>query len=100
MSVSEVEKLATATDENWDYDTHDQVYNLGWGAKEIDAGEGWMYYWVNGKALFHVNLSIKDGIVQSVWVMPGNAEYVTSIYYRISGHGLRIGPNDLYPKRE
>lgn len=75
-----------------------EIFNFDWEVRHIDNGDGWIYFWVNGKSSLHINLRVQNDLIRSVWVMPGNHEVVTCIYYRISGHGDRCGPNTLYPK--
>ena len=67
------------------------VYNLGWEKRVIKEGHGFVYFWVNLKHLFHVGIVIESGAVRSVWVMPGNSEWVSGIYYGISGVGSYEG---------
>ena len=70
----------------------DKGYNLGWGERAVQNGNGWIYFWVNGKHPFHCDLVIEDNKVKSVWVMPGNKEWVAFLHYRISGAGAHVAP--------
>jgi hypothetical protein len=74
----------------------EEMYNLGWEQRSIQNGSGWVYFWVNFKHLFHCDIVIDSGKVQSVWVMPGNKEWQTGIYYRISGAGVHKGPGRIW----
>lgn len=79
-----------------DFEQMEELYNLGWEQRSIKKGSGWVYFWVNFKHLFHCDIVIESGKVQSVWVMPGNKEWVTGIYYRISGIGAHKGPGRIW----
>lgn len=81
------------------FDFYDS-YNFGWELRRVVDGNGWIYFWVNGKALLHTEICVKNRRLRNVWVMYGNAEAVMPVYYRISGEGARCGPNQLYPREE
>ncbi len=87
MTVAAVEAVAKQQDSlTFDKELH-EIYNLGWEKRNIQGGDGWIYFWVNGKHLLHCDLVIEKGRVKSVWVTPGNDEWVGLIYYRLSGAG-------------
>jgi hypothetical protein len=69
----------------------EKIYNFGWHKRDIENGNGWMYYWVNGKGLLHCDIVIRDGKARSVWAMPGNSEWNAMIHFRLSG----AGPHDV-----
>ncbi len=71
-------------------------YNLGWEERVVRDGSGWVYFWVNGKHLLHCDIVVEDHQVKSVWIMPGNREWVALVYYRISGVGPHVGPGAWY----
>ena len=95
MSLAEADEALRANERF--ADTHfPDAYNFGWETRRITGGSGWVYYWVNGKALLHTNLCVKHNRLESVWVMPGNRAFATGVYYRLSGQGSRLGTNGLF----
>lgn len=89
MSVGEVEDFvkqqdSLAFDRSKDFE---EMYNFSADKRDVRNGSGWMYYWVNGKSLLHCDLVIENGRVKSVWVMPGNEEWLSGVYCRLSGDG-------------
>lgn len=91
MTVEEVEQLAEDGDRMFLTDNMDELYNLGWEERSLEERSGWFYFWVNGKHVFHCDVVIEDERVASVWVMPGNREWMTYVFYRLSGSGGHVG---------
>jgi hypothetical protein len=95
MTLSEMDSAVAANQRSFDashFEQKQEMYNLGWEQRSISNGTGCVYFWVNFKYLFHCDIVIESGTVQSIWVMPGNAEWATGIYYRIAGNGSHKGP--------
>ncbi len=87
LTIAEVEAIAKQQDSLAAETNLDEMYNLSWEKRDIQDGNGWIYFWVNGKHLLHCDLVIEKGRVKSVWVMPGNREWVAFVYHRLSGSG-------------
>ena len=87
MSISAVEAVTEQQHSLANETDVEDTYNLGWEKRSISDGNGWIYFWVNGKHLLHCDLVIEKNCVKSVWVMPGNDEWLAFIYYRLSGNG-------------
>ncbi len=99
MTIAEMDNAIAENQRNFrdsDSDQKDEMYNFGWEQRDVHHGRGWIYYWVNWKHLLHCDIVIASGRVQSVWVMPGNKEWQTGIYYRISGGGAHQGPGRIW----
>ncbi len=59
----------------------EKEYSFGWNKRDIERGNGWLYYWVNGKRLLHCDIVIRNGKAQSVWVMPGNDKWTAMVFF-------------------
>ena len=95
MTLQEMDK---AIQENEKQPFSHERYHLGWEKRNIKDGSGWVHFWANGKQLLHCDIVIEKGIVKSVWVMPGNAEVVVLVHYRLTGTGPHVGPGETFPK--
>lgn len=87
MTVAEIDAFTAGQDSLAHEPDLETGYNFGWEKRDIEDGNGWLYYWVNGKHLLHCEIPIRDGRAESVWVMPGNAEWVIPVFFRLSGSG-------------
>ncbi len=99
MTIGEMDDAVTENESSFsasNAEKREEMYNLRWEQRDIQNGIGWVYYWVNFKHLFHCDVVIDSEKVQSVWVMPGNKEWQTGIYDRISGTGGHKGPGRIW----
>lgn len=100
MTIPEMDHAVAENERKFDaastMEQMEQMYNLGWEQRSIIKGDGWVYFWVNFKHLFHCDIVIESGKVKSVWVMPGTKDSVTGVYYRISGNGVHKGPGRIW----
>lgn len=90
MTLAEMDDAVAANQRKLDACEFEQalaMYNLNSEHRSVLNGSGRVYYWVNFKSLLHCDVVIESNKVQGVWVMPGNKEWTTGIYYRISGSG-------------
>lgn len=98
MTISEMRDAIAENEREFDAaddEQRERMYLLGWRSRRIRNGYGWFYFWVNYKHLFHCDIVIESGRVKSVWAMPGNKEWFTTIYYRISGSGIHKAPGKI-----
>ncbi len=90
MSLSELDAAVTANQqvaESPELKGLRSVYNLILQERRVENGSGEIFYWVNFRNLFFCDVFIAADTVESVWIMPGNREAFTGIYYRLSGKG-------------
>lgn len=90
LADNEVQLQAT------DFEKAKTLYSFGWEKRILERGDGSIYFWVNGKHLLHCDIVVRSGVVQSVWVMPGNREWVSGVFFRLSGTGPYLGRAEIY----
>ncbi len=98
MTVAEMDAAIAENLKQFDaseFEQQQDMYNFGHEKRTLNQGSGLVYYWVNFKYLLHCDVVIESGKIESIWVMPGNAEWTTGIYYRISGSGAHKIPAEV-----
>jgi len=99
MTIEELDHTLVLNEKQFhaaDFEKQTTLYNFGWEKRNLQNGDGSIYYWVNFKHLLHCDIVVRSGTIQSVWVMPGNREWVSGIYFRLSGKGPYLGRGQIY----